>query len=207
MELLIASGITFGLNASLLPGPLQTYLIQLTLSLGWRRSIVGVLAPLIADIPIVILMVFLLTSFPPEVSRLLQVAGGIFLLWIAWSTWKQLRAGVVLGAGEGTVELTRRRVLARMVGVIWLSPGPYIFWSTVNGPLFVQGLRQSVWHAGAFLLAFYGTFLGMLTLFVFIFDRARQLDRRVTQTLLLVTVIALVVLALRLIAQGIGLIV
>lgn len=207
MEFLIASGITFGLNASLLPGPLQTYLIQLTLSLGWRRSIVGVLAPLIADIPIIILMVFLLTNFPPEIGRLLQVAGGVFLLWIAWSTWRQIRAGVVLGGGEGTVELTRRRVLARMVGVIWLSPGPYIFWSTVNGPLFVQGMRQSVWHGIAFLLAFYGTFLGMLTLFVFIFDRARQLDRRVTQTLLIVTVVALVILGLHFIAQGIGLIV
>lgn len=206
MELLIASGITFGLNASLLPGPLQTYLIQLTLSLGWRRSIVGVLAPLIADIPIIILMVFLLTQFPPEVNRLLQLAGGVFLLWIAWTTWRQLRAGVVLGAGNGVTDLSRRRVLARMVGVILLSPGPYIFWSTVNGPLFVQGLRQSVLHGVAFLIAFYGTFLGMLTLFVFIFDRARQLDRRVTQTLLLVTVIALVVLGLRFIAQGIGLI-
>jgi threonine/homoserine/homoserine lactone efflux protein len=206
MELLIASGITFGLNASLLPGPMQTYLIQLTLSLGWRRSLVGVLAPLIADIPIIILMVFLLTQFPSEINRLLQIAGGMFLLWIAWSTWHQLRAGVVLGAGDGVVEFTRRRVLFRMVSVILLSPGPYIFWSTVNGPLFVEGLRQSVWHGIAFLIAFYGTFLGMLALFVFIFDRARQLDRRVTQILLLVTVIALVILGLRLILQGIGLI-
>jgi threonine/homoserine/homoserine lactone efflux protein len=206
MELLITSGISLGLSASLLPGPLQTYLIQLTLSLGWRRSLVGVLAPLIADIPIILLTVVLLSQFPAEITRLLEIAGGIFVLWIAWNTWRQLRAGVMLGAGDSTLDLTRREVLARMVGVILLSPGPYIFWSTVNGPLLVGGLHQSIWHAIAFLVAFYGTFLGMLTLFVFIFDRARQLDRRVTQILLLVTVLALVFLGLRLLAQGIGVI-
>jgi threonine/homoserine/homoserine lactone efflux protein len=207
MELLIASGVTFGLNASLLPGPLQTYLVQLTLSLGWRRSIVGVLAPLIADVPIIILTVFLLSHFPAEINRLLQIAGGVFLLWIAWNTGRRLRAGVIFGTGDGTLDLTRWQVLARMVGIILLSPGPYIFWSTVNGPLFVEGLHQSIWHAIAFLVAFYGTFLGMLTLFVFIFDHARQLDRRITQTILSVTLAALVFLGLRLIALGIGVIV
>lgn len=206
MELLFVSGISLGLSASLLPGPLQTYLIQLTLSLGWRRSIVAVFAPLIADIPIIVLTVFLLSRFPVEINRLLQIAGGVFLLWIAWNTWRQLRTGVTLGAGDGALELSRHQVLMRMVGIILLSPGPYIFWSTVNGPLLVQGLRESIWHAAAFLVAFYGTFLGMLTLYVFIFDRARQLDQRVTQTLLLVTMIALILLGLRLIAQGIGLI-
>jgi threonine/homoserine/homoserine lactone efflux protein len=206
MEILVVSGITLGLTASLLPGPLQTYLIQLTLALGWRRSIVAVLSPLIADIPVIILMVFILSQFPAEITRLLQTAGGVFVLWLAWNTWRQLRAGVILGAGEARLDLSQRQVLARMIGVNLLSPGPYIFWSTVNGPLLIQGMRQSVWHGIAFLLAFYGTFIGMLTLYVFIFDRLRQLDPRVTRLLLMITVVALIFLGLRFIAQGIGII-
>lgn len=206
MEFLIVSGISLGLSASLLPGPLQTYLIQLALSLGWRRSIIAVFSPLIADIPVIILMVFILSQFPAQITNLLQVAGGAFVLWLAWGTWKQLRAGVLIGAESTSIDLTPRQVLLRMVGVNLLSPGPYIFWSTVNGPLLLQGLRESPLHGAAFLIGFYGTFLGMLSSYVFIFDRLRQLDRRVTQLLLLITVIALVFLGLRLIAQGVGLI-
>jgi threonine/homoserine/homoserine lactone efflux protein len=206
MEFLLLSGISLGLSASLLPGPLQTYLIQLTLSLGWRRSIVAVLSPLIADIPVIILMVFILSQFPADITRWLQIVGGFFVLWLAWSTWRQLRAGLLLGAESGTLELTPRQVLARMVGVNLLSPGPYIFWSTVNGPLLIQAYRQSTLHAAGFLVGFYGTFLGMLSLYVLVFDRVRRLDRRVTQLLLLITVIALVFLGLSLIGQGFGLI-
>ena len=206
MEFLVVSGISLGLSASLLPGPLQTYLIQLTLSLGWRRSLIAVLSPLIADIPVIILMVFILSQFPAQITNLLQIAGGAFVLWLAWSTWRQLRAGVLLGTESTTLDLTPRQVLTRMIGVNLLSPGPYIFWSTVNGPLLMQGLRESLLHGVAFLVGFYGTFLGMLSLYVFVFDRLRQLDRRVTQLLLLITVVALVFLGLRLIAQGVGLV-
>lgn len=206
MEFLIVSGVSLGLSASLLPGPLQTYLIQLTLSLGWRRSIIAVLSPLIADIPVIILMVFLLSQLPPQITNLLQIAGGLFVLWLAWGTWRQLRAGILLGSESGTTNLTPGQVLARMIGVNLLSPGPYIFWSTVNGPLFLQGLRESALHGAAFLVAFYGVFIGMLSLYVFVFDRLRQLDRRVTQLLLFITVVALAFLGLSLIAQGVGLI-
>jgi threonine/homoserine/homoserine lactone efflux protein len=205
MEFLLLSGISLGLSASLLPGPLQTYLIQLTLSLGWRRSIVAVLSPLIADIPVIILMVFILSQFPADITRWLQIVGGFFVLWLAWSTWRQLRAGLLLGGETGTLSMTPRQVLARMIGVNLLSPGPYIFWSTVNGPLLIQAYRQSPLHAGGFLVAFYGTFLGMLCIYVLVFDRLRRLDPRVTRLLLLITVFALVFLGLSLIAQGFGL--
>lgn len=203
MEFLL-SGITLGLSAGLLPGPLQTYLIQLALTLGWRRTLIAVLSPLIADIPVIILMVFILSRFPPEITRWLQIAGGLFVLWLAWGTWRQLRAGKVIGAEAGTLTMTPRQVLVRMIGVNLLSPGPYIFWSTVNGPLLVQGLNQSVLHGAAFLVGFYGMFLGILTALVIVFDRLRRLDPRVTQALLLITVIALVLLGLSLIAQGLG---
>lgn len=206
MELLVFSAVSLGLSASLLPGPLQTYLIQLTLSLGWRRSLIAVLSPLIADIPVIVLMVFILSQFPADITRYLQIVGGFFVLWLAWGTWRQLRAGVLLGAGSGTLDMTPKQVLVRMIGVNLLSPGPYIFWSTVNGPLLIQGLQQSVFHALGFLVGFYGTFLGMLTVYVFVFDRVRNLDPRITRLLLMITVVALVYLGLRLIGQGFGLI-
>ena len=39
MLALITRGATLGLTAGVLPGPLQTYLIQTTLTQGWRKSL------------------------------------------------------------------------------------------------------------------------------------------------------------------------
>lgn len=207
MLFLIARGITLGFTAGVLPGPLQTYLINTTLLLGWRRSLIIIFAPLIMDGPLIVLVLFFFRQFPPELLRGLQIAGGLFVLWLAWGAWKQVRAGVSIGPGEdGAVDSTQRQIMARAVLMNVLSPAPYVFWTTVNGPLLIQGLQQSIWHGLAFLVSFYGTFLFMMSLIVFLFDRLRRLDERVTRAVLLITVVVLVFFGLSLLAQGLGLI-
>jgi threonine/homoserine/homoserine lactone efflux protein len=97
-----------------------------------------------------------------------------------------------------------RALLIRAIGVNLLSPGPYIFWGTVNGPLLLQGLRDSIFSGAAFLIAFYGSFMVVLSAFVFVFDRVRTLDPRITRALLLIITILLLVFGLSLIGQGLG---
>lgn len=207
MLFLIARGITLGFTAGVLPGPLQTYLINTTLLLGWRKSLIIILAPLIMDGPLIVLVLFFFRQFPPELLRALQIAGGLFVLWLAWGAWQQVRAGVSIGPGEdGAVDSTQRQIMARAVLMNVLSPAPYVFWTTVNGPLLIQGLQQSVWHGLAFLVSFYGTFLLIMSLIVLLFDRLRRLDERVTRAVLLITVVVLVFFGLSLLAQGLGLI-
>ena len=206
MLALVTRGITLGLTAGVLPGPLQTYIIQTTLTQGWRKALILVLSPLIADIPMIVLTVFVLAQFPPEFIRVIQIVGGLFVLWLAWGAWKQFRAGAMIGAGGEAITLSTRQLLARAIVVNLLSPGPYIFWSTVNGPLLVQGLRESVLHGAAFLIAFYGTFLGVLQALIAVFNRVRTLDARVTRALLLVITGLLVIFGASLIGQGLGII-
>jgi threonine/homoserine/homoserine lactone efflux protein len=204
----LLNGIGLGLSAGIQPGPLQAVLIQVTLARGWRRSIIGIFAPLVADIPIVIITLILLSQVSPTVIQLLQIAGGLFLLYLAWQGWRSWRSGAAIGDSTGETADTELnwRYFLRMVTVIWLSPGPYIFWGTVNGPLFIQGLQESLLSGLAFLIGFYGAFLGLLTAIVIIFDRLRHVDRRVTRGILLATIIALAVFGLRFLAQGLGLI-
>ena len=90
---LIVQGISFGFAAGTSPGPLQTFIISVTLSRGWRRGIVITFAPLITDAPIIFLMTVLLNELPNEIIRAIQIVGGVFVLWLAWSTRKSLRAG------------------------------------------------------------------------------------------------------------------
>ncbi|MCZ2096159.1 MAG: LysE family transporter [Anaerolineae bacterium] len=143
MLALIARGITLGLTAGILPGPLQTFLIQTTLTQGGRRGIVAVFSPLLSDIPIILLTVLVLAQFPPEFIRVVQIAGGLFVLWLARAAWLSFRAGVMIGAGGEAQNMSVRDLLLRGLMINLLSPGPYIFWGTVNGPLLVDGMRES----------------------------------------------------------------
>jgi threonine/homoserine/homoserine lactone efflux protein len=205
MELLIVGGISMGFLAGMQPGPFQTYVISAALSLGWRRGIVAIFAPLIADIPIILVVVFVLgQALPPAAKLVLRIVGGLFLLWLAYKTWKQLRAGVTIG-GKAS-DTASHSPLKRAVLMILLSPGPYIAWSTFNGALLLQGLEQSPFHAIAFLAAFYVTFLSLLALLVIVFDRLRRLDERITRAILYLTVLLLVGFGLLFILQGAGVI-
>jgi threonine/homoserine/homoserine lactone efflux protein len=205
MEVLLLGGVSLGFLAAVQPGAFQTYVINAALSLGWRRGIVAIFAPLIADIPIILVVVFVLGQVLPPVAKvLLRIVGGLFLLWLAFVTWKQLRTGITIG-GEAT-QSAGQATLKRAVLMILLSPGPYIAWSTFNGALLLQGLEQSPLHAVAFLAAFYVTFLTLLALIVVVFDRLRRLDERVTRAVLRLTVLILVVFGLLLIVQGLGIV-
>lgn len=206
MLALITRGMTLGFTAGMLPGPLQTYLIQTTLTQGWRKSLPLVFSPLIADIPVIILTTVILAQVPPELIRVIQILGGLFVLWLARGAWLNFRAGTEIGAGGDSQALSGRELLMRAVLVNLLSPGAFIFWATVNGPLLVQGLRESVVHGVAFLAAFYGTFLAILIGFIVVFNKMRALDPRLTRALLLIITGMLVVFGLSLIGQGLGLI-
>jgi threonine/homoserine/homoserine lactone efflux protein len=206
MLALIAQGIGYGFTAGTSPGPFQGLLINLTLSHGWRKSIGVIFAPLIADIPIILLMTFLLKDLPPQIKQLLQLVGGLFLLWIAWSAYKRFSSSAnpvadVAASSEGRA---LNKPLAQGVMMIFLSPGPYIYWGTVTGPLLVKGLDQSLLHGVGFLLGFYVTFLSILASWVVVFDRMRRLDARIIRTILLLTIGILVALGLSLIWQGLG---
>ena len=90
-------GFTIGLNAGILPGPIQTYLAQTSLVYGWRRAMIGVFSPLVADIPVIVLSVLVLSNVSETVIRLLRIGGGVFILWLAFTSLRSIRAGALIG--------------------------------------------------------------------------------------------------------------
>jgi len=204
MLALIAQAIGYGFVAGTSPGPLQSFLVSTTLNYGWRRGLLVVIAPLLTDVPIIIVMVFLLEQLPDLLLNLIQIVGGLFVLWLAWGTWGDVRQGMAITPVTDEVGLSGRGILWRAMTMNYLSPGPYVFWGSVTGPLLREALEQSVWHVGGFLLAFYGTFLLILMVWVVVFDRLRQVNPQVTRAVLTVTVLVLAVLGLVLIMQGLG---
>jgi len=197
---LLLRGAALGLTAATAPGPFQTYLISESLSGGWRRGAPVAFAPLISDAPIIVLTLLLLKQLPDGFLRVLSLAGGLFVLYLAWGLFKQWRTG----AAASDEVSSASGGLRRAVVVNLLSPGAYLFWAFVNGPILISALRESPLHGGAFLVGFYGIFIGGLVGLVALFHQARRLGPRVLRALLLVSIVILVVFGGVLLNQGIA---
>lgn len=195
-------GLALGLTAAASPGPFQAFLISKTLSGGWRQGAPIAFAPLISDGPIILAILLVLNQLPGTFLRFVSLAGGLFVLYLAWSLWKQWR--VEADQGISLKENTAGGGLWRGVLMNALSPGPYTFWMLVNGPLLLSALRQSWWHGGAFLLGFYGTLIGGMLGIAALFHQARRLGPKVIRALSLGSILILIFLGAILIKGGIG---
>lgn len=202
---IIFPAIGYGLSAASLPGPLQAYLLNVTLRAGWKRGMFVIFSPLVTDGPIILLTVFLLGQLPEWVIQAIRVVGGLLLLWIAWGAWKALRAGVNFSASENDESTTPRRVLMTASAMNFFSPSPYLFWATVNGPLLLRALEISPLAALGMLLGFYVTFLSGMALLVLVFNRLGSIDERMTRGILWITLILLLWFGTGLIAEAFGL--
>ncbi len=208
LEAFVLPAISLGLSAVLLPGPLQAYLISNTLAYRWKQSIIAAFSPLVVDIPIIILLVFLLGSLPDAAIALIRIGGGLFLLWLAWSGWQSWRSGIYLGQSAEDTTLaeapSRRAIFSKALLINALSPGPYLFWSTITGPLLVEALNQSLVHGLSLLVAFYGTFISGLMLLVMLFDRLGGINPRVSRLLMLFTLGLMAYFGLRFTVEGVA---
>ena len=196
-----------GVSAATVPGPLIAYLVNIAAAQGWRKALLVVIAPLITDAPIIVLMTFILGQMPAEALNLIQLAGGCLLLFIARGALRQYQAGRALNQvsdGGAAVAISRRRVLLTGIGMNFLSPGPWLFWGTVNGPLLLKAMDASAGHALAFLLAFYGSFLGGLCCWVLLIHQARRLPEDVLKYIILAMVLLLLWFGVGLITAAIG---
>ena len=72
-----------------------------------------------------------------------------------------------------------------------LSPGPYIYWGLVTGPILLAGWRDSPVKGLGFLMSFYATIVFSLAGIIMVFGTARLLGPKVNRTLFLVSAITL----------------
>lgn len=184
----VLQGIGYGFAAAAQPGPFQAYLISQTLQNGLRRTLVAALAPLISDGPIIALVLLALSRVPDSLRIGLYLAGGVFILYLArgaFRAWRRFDPAAAAQAAPGRQSLWRAALMNA------LSPGPYLFWSLVTGPLLLQGWRTSPVHGIGFLAGFYATLVATLVAIIAIFGRARRLGPRVQRALIGVSALAL----------------
>ena len=204
--LYFAQGTALGLSAAASPGPFQAYLVAQTLAHGGRRTFPIAFAPLLSDAPIVIVILLLLDRLPAAFLRFINLAGGLFLLYLVWGLWRawRVRPADLAAAQPDLPAGGLWPGLGRGVLINALSPGPYIFWSLVNGPLLLAAWRQAPLQAVLFLASFYGVFIGGNLALIGVVQQARRLGPRFTRGLTLVSIVALLLFALVLLSRGLG---
>jgi threonine/homoserine/homoserine lactone efflux protein len=184
----VIQGIGYGFTAAAQPGAFQTFVISQTLTNGWRRTLPAALAPLVSDAPVVVLMVVVLTRLPDGARSLLHTASGLFILYLAVGalrTWRQFDYGAVAVTAPG------KQSLLKAATINLVSPGPYVFWGLIAGPLLMRAWSQDPARGLAFLAGFYVAMIATLGCLVLLFGTARQAGPRVNRALLGVSAIAL----------------
>jgi threonine/homoserine/homoserine lactone efflux protein len=176
----LIAGSTYAFAAAIQPGPFQAYLISRTLTNGFWQTLPAVFAPILSDLPIVCLVLFLLRRIPQLFIDFLQVAGGLLLLYLAagaFGSYRHYRQ--IIPAGDGSV----RQTVLKAALVNLLNPNPYLSWALILGPLLLKAWNQSPLDGVVFLGAFYGVMALAAATILLLFSSARSLGVRITRTL------------------------
>lgn len=182
----LLQGLSLGLSAAATPGPFQAFVIGQALKNGWRRTLPAAFAPLLSDGPIILLMVLLLTNLPDGLLRAIQIVGGFYVLYLAWNALQAFRQFEALAPASDA-----GKTILQAAGMNFLSPGLYIYWSMLAGPVLVRGWREAPAHGVVFLLGFYAAMVTAMITLIVMFGAARQFGPRVNRALLGLSALAL----------------
>lgn len=133
-----------------------------------RNGLMVASAPLITDLPIVLLALFIVERLSRTTDLLpaLQVAGGIYLIYLAYTN---IRGRKTTNTGPGVGSSLRKGIIAN-----FLNPSPYLWWITVGAPTVLSAWGESKSYAISFVLTFYSLLIGGKMMVVVITNRYRQ---------------------------------
>ena len=162
-------GIILGLSAGFSPGPLLTLVISETLEHDMKAGIKVALAPIVTDLPIIILTVFILaklTNFH-NILGIISLSGGFLILFMGYK-------GIRTKGIEFKLEKDRPKSLIKGIVVNALSPHPYLFWFSVGGPILTRAMKVSAVAVLAFIGGFYILLIGSKLILSIVVGRSRS---------------------------------
>lgn len=192
-------GISYALSAGLQPGPLQAFFLAKVAEGGWRRALPAAFAPLISDAPIALVSIFLLRVLPASFRSWLQLAGGIALLFFAWSAFRNFRREQP-PAGNDLSSTPKTIGQAALINL--LNPNPYLGWSLVMGPAVISAWEVGPGMALALLLSFYITMISTSLLLIYLMGQALLIGPGARRILSLVSGTLLIGLGLYFLIQA-----
>ena len=200
--LLYAAGI--GFSAGVTPGPLQAVFLSYAIKGGWKKALPAAFAPLVTDGPVILLVLVILNNLPESFLRALQIGGAIFIFYLAWESMQAyLKFRDIVEAPQ---ETGTWGTLLKAATMNLLGPGPWLFWSLINGPKLLLTWSVSPWWSAAYLASFYGVFILSNIALILLFSSMRRLGEKVRRAMLLVSALILAGFGIYQLLQGLRLI-
>jgi len=194
----LGAGIVLGLSAGFSPGPLLALVLSHTVRHGVREGILVAAAPLLTDLPIILVSTLVLSRVAGYGSLLgaVSLAGSSFLVYMSYDTARARRKDLS-ASGAGPQSLMR----GAMVNA--LSPHPYLFWLTVGAPMILKGWKTRPAAAVLFVIGFTGCLVGSKVIVAVLAGRsAHWLNGRHYGYLMRALALLLLVFAVLLFADG-----
>lgn len=192
-------GAFFGIMAGISPGPLLALVISETITHNKRAGIKVALAPLITDLPIIVLSFVIISNFVETnlVMSIISFAGAVFLVWLGYECLITKRL-------EIEIMKDRSRSLLKGIMANVLNPHPYLFWITVGTPIAIKAYQVSLLTVILFFLSLYVMLTGSKIGVAILVDRTRTfLSGGVYVWILRILGLALLVFAVIFFIQGI----
>lgn len=196
----LTMGAVFGLTAGISPGPLLTLVISETLRHNKTEGLKIAVAPLITDIPIVLLTIFILSKMASSdiVLGIISILGGVFIAYLGYDSMKS--RGIEIDIQNLKLKSIRKGIIVNI-----LSPHPYIFWLMVGAPITIKAYQANPVAAFAFIIAFYVLLVGSKISIALLVDRSRAfLRNKVFIWTLRILGLVLMIFAILLIKEGLG---
>ena len=152
----ILFAVSLGLFAGISPGPLMALVMTSTLERGFRAGALTAVAPLLTDLPVILLSLVVLRRVSDSFLSTVTVAGGIFVIYIGFKTIRDAGKVVEVNPDAGASS----RDLLRGAVVNLLGPHPWLFWFTIGTPFMIQRWPIAPWESVAFLVIFVSLLVG-----------------------------------------------
>ena len=162
-------GIILGLSAGFAPGPLLTLVISETLQHDIQSGVKVALAPIITDLPIIILTLFILAKLSNfhSILGIISLIGGFFILFIGYESLRT--KGVEL-----KLQKTKPKSLTKGILANALNPHPYLFWFSVGAPIMIKAMGQNIIAPLAFIGSFYAFLVGSKILLAILVGKSKS---------------------------------
>jgi threonine/homoserine/homoserine lactone efflux protein len=166
MEYLI-QGLLLGLGVGLAPGPLLALVISASLRGGTSHGLRVALSPLITDLPIIVISLFILQQINNSALGFLSIVGTIVLFYFAYESWIAGKNNPQDFINEGKSIGSTKTTLFKAILTNFVNPSAWLFWMTAGGTLLVSGWNKSLLDAAGFLVGFYLLLIGSKALLAF----------------------------------------
>jgi threonine/homoserine/homoserine lactone efflux protein len=146
----LTTGTILGLSAGIAPGPLLALVVSESLRYGMKAGVKVALAPVLSDLPIVVLTLYFLARVSAfhTILGMISILGGVVLLIMGYQ-------GITAKGLDLSLHDTKPASLKKGILVNVLNPHPYLFWVGIGGPTTLKAWDRGPLAAAVFIGSFY----------------------------------------------------